>query len=64
MKIDELIPPILRANIRDQIVMDRLTRVSHKQRLGKYVFGGRDAVKTDIYLAHLLERQLSKDEVY
>jgi hypothetical protein len=64
MKIDQLIPPHMLATIRDQIVMDRLTRVSHKQRLGEYVFGGRDATKTSIYLAHLHGKELDFEERY
>ena len=58
------LPPAYLATIRDQIRMDLLTRVQQQHRAGNFRYGARDAVATDIYLAHLQQRELDAREVY
>jgi hypothetical protein len=64
MKIDQLIPPAMLANIRDQIRMDMLTRVQHQYRMGYFKHGSHDAVATEIFLAQIQGTDLDIRTVY
>lgn len=64
MKINELIPPHMLANVRDQIRMDTLTRVQQQHRAGVFRHGSHDAVATDIFLAQIQGTDLDIRTVY
>ena len=64
MKIDQLIPPMMLANIRDQIKMDTLTRVQQQYRMGYFKHGSHDATATDIFLAQIQGTDLDFRTVY
>ena len=63
-RIEDLIPPMMLANIRDQIRMDMLTRVQQQHRAGYFAHGSHDAVATDIFLAQIQGTDLDIRTVY